>query len=194
MYVVLKSHVQLVEQAAREYEQDPEPELPGQADVDRPSDVESAPILLDAGPTAPRASDAVRRRLVAGKAHPAGRQVLHGVDQMRQVAAEAVELPDHDSRSNSARHVVLPQGSQAAVESRPVVAEARGAVVVEVDRVDAGRLQGVALQVQRLGAVGSSRRGRSDALRRRDRIETRSPWPASRAERPTGTAKTDRPE
>ena len=43
VYVVLESHVQLVEQAAREYEQDPEPELPGQADVDRPSDVESAP-------------------------------------------------------------------------------------------------------------------------------------------------------
>ena len=35
------------------------------------------------------------------------------------------------------------------------VAEAGGEVVVEVDRVvDAGRPQGVALQVQQLGAVG----------------------------------------
>ena len=33
---------------------------------------------------------------------------------MGEVAAEAVELPDHE-------HVALPQGSQAAVESRPVV-------------------------------------------------------------------------
>ena len=43
VYVVLESHVQLVEQAAREYERDPEPALPGRADVDRPADVESEP-------------------------------------------------------------------------------------------------------------------------------------------------------
>ena len=43
VYVVLESHVQLVEQAAREYERDPDPALPGQADVDRPADVESEP-------------------------------------------------------------------------------------------------------------------------------------------------------
>ena len=48
------------------------------------------------------------------RAYPAGRQVLHGVDQMGEVAAEAGELPDHE-------HVALPQGSQAAVESRTVV-------------------------------------------------------------------------
>ena len=35
VYVVLESHVQLVEQAAREYERDPDPALPGRADVDR---------------------------------------------------------------------------------------------------------------------------------------------------------------
>ena len=40
---VLESHVQLVEQAAREYERDPDPALPGQADVNRPADVESEP-------------------------------------------------------------------------------------------------------------------------------------------------------
>ena len=44
---------------------------------------------------------------------------------MGQVAAEAVELPDDE-------HVALAQGAQAAVEPRPVVAEAGGEVVVEV--------------------------------------------------------------
>ena len=59
---------------------------------------------------------------------------------MSQIAAEAVELPDHE-------HVALPQDPQAAVETRPVVAEAGGEVVVEVDHVvDARRPQGVALQ------------------------------------------------
>ena len=53
------------------------------------------------------------------QAHAAGGQVLHGVDQMGEVAAEAVELPDDE-------HVALPQGAQAAVESRPVVAYAGG--------------------------------------------------------------------
>ena len=64
---------------------------------------------------------------------------------MGEVAAEAVELPDDE-------HVTLPQGAQVAVESRPVVADAGGEVVVQVDRVDALGPQGVALQVQRLGA------------------------------------------
>ena len=49
---------------------------------------------------------------------------------------------------------VVPECSLAAVEPRAVVAEAGGEVVVEVDLVHAGRPQGVALQVQRLGAVG----------------------------------------
>ena len=66
---------------------------------------------------------------------------------MGEVAAQAVELPDDE-------HVALPHGPQAAVEARPVVAETGGEVVVEVERVDAARPQGVALQVQRLGAVG----------------------------------------
>ena len=43
VYVVLESHVQLVEQAAREHERDPDPALAGQADGRRPSDVESEP-------------------------------------------------------------------------------------------------------------------------------------------------------
>ena len=81
------------------------------------------------------------------QAHAAGGQVLHGVDEMGEVATQAVELPDDE-------HVALPQGAQAAVESRPVVAYAGGEVVVEVDRVvDALGPQGGALQVQRLGAI-----------------------------------------
>ena len=56
------------------------------------------------------------------------------------------------------------QGAQAVVETRPVVAEAEGEVVVEVDRVvDAGRPQGVALQGPATGSRRSSRRGRSRA-------------------------------
>ena len=68
------------------------------------------------------------------QAHPAGRQVLHRVDQVGEVAAEAVELPDDE-------HVVVPECPQAAVEPRPVVAYAGGEVVIEVDLVDAGRVR-----------------------------------------------------
>ena len=57
---------------------------------------------------------------------------------MGEVPAEAVELPDDE-------HVALPQGAQAAVESRTVVADAGGEVVVEVHRVNAGCPQCVAL-------------------------------------------------
>ena len=60
--------------------------------------------------------------------HAAGGEVLHGVDEMGEVAAETVEFPDHE-------HVALPQGAQAAVESRPVVAYAGSDVVVEVGRI-----------------------------------------------------------
>ena len=80
------------------------------------------------------------------QADAAGGQLLHGVDQMGEVAAQAVELPDDE-------HVVRPQRTQAVVESRPVVAAAGGAVVVDVVGVDALGPQGVALQVQRLGAI-----------------------------------------
>ena len=68
-----------------------------------------------------------------------------------RVPAESVELPDDE-------HVVLPQGPQAAVEPRPVVADAGREVVVDVDCVDAGRPQGVALQVQRLRENGTENR------------------------------------
>ena len=80
---------------------------------------------------------------------------VHGVDQVGEVAAEAVELPDDE-------HVALPQGAQAAVESRPVLADAAGEVVVEVDRVvDACGPQGVRAAGPATGSRPPSRRGRS---------------------------------
>ena len=81
------------------------------------------------------------------QAHAAGGQILHGVDQMGEVAAETVEFPSDE-------YVALPQGAQAAVESGPVVGYDGSEVVVEIGGlVDALGPQGVALQVQRLGAV-----------------------------------------
>ena len=47
------------------------------------------------------------------QAHAAGREVLHGVDQVGEVAAEAVELPDDE-------HVARPERAHAAVEPRSV--------------------------------------------------------------------------
>ena len=41
--MVLKSHVQLVDQAERDYERDPDPALRDQVDGGRPPDVESEP-------------------------------------------------------------------------------------------------------------------------------------------------------
>ncbi len=69
------------------------------------------------------------------------------MDPMGEVAAETVEFPDDE-------YVTLPQSAQATVESGPVGADAGSEVVVEVGWVvDARGPQGVALQVQRLGAI-----------------------------------------
>ena len=51
------------------------------------------------------------------QAHAAGRQVLHGVDQVGKGAAEAVELPDDE-------HVARPERAHTAVEPGSVVAYA----------------------------------------------------------------------
>ena len=53
------------------------------------------------------------------QAHAAARQVLHGVDQVGEVPAEAVELSNDE-------HIALSQGAWAAVESRPGVPLASG--------------------------------------------------------------------
>ena len=78
--------------------------------------------------------------------HAVGRQGLHGVDRVGEVAAEAGELPDDEHVARSAR-------AHATVESRAVVAGTGRDVVVDVDGVDARGLQRIARQVQRLGAV-----------------------------------------
>ena len=106
---------------------------------------------MSGAPLAPMAKDAEHEAAGRGygvdlcalagehpQAHAAGGQVLYGVDQVGQIAAKAVELPDDE-------HVTLPQGAQAVVESRPIVAYAGGEVVVEVRLVDVGVVQGVAL-------------------------------------------------
>ena len=114
-------------------------------------------------------------RVLAGQ----GAQIGHH-DQMSQIAAEAVELPDHE-------HVALPQDPQAAVETRPVVAEAGGEVVVEVDRVvDARRPQGVALQVQRPAATRGGPAGPAVADRLREEApRAQRTWSAG-SSRPAG--------
>ena len=56
--------------------------------------------------------------------------VLHGVDQVDEVATEAVDLPDDE-------HVARPERAHTAVEPRAVVADAGRDVVVDVDGVDA---------------------------------------------------------
>ena len=45
--------------------------------------------------------------------HAAVRQILHGADQMGEVATQAVELP-HD------KDIALAQGAQACLQARPV--------------------------------------------------------------------------
>ena len=72
---------------------------------------------------------------------------MHRVDQVPQVAAEAVELPD-DQR------IALAQRLQAGGQAGPVVPLAGGGVFVEVAGIDAGGEQGIPLQVGHLAAVG----------------------------------------
>ena len=89
----------------------------------------------------------LQRALVHGTDRHQGPAGHPAQDQMGEVAAETVEFPDHES-------VALPQGAQAAVESRSVVAYAGSEVVVEVGRRRrCPRPPSVALQVQRLGAI-----------------------------------------
>ena len=73
---------------------------------------------------------------------PRADRVLHGVDQVGEGAAEAVELPDDE-------HVARPERAHAAVESRAVIAEAGREVVVDVAGVDALGLQRVATRASR---------------------------------------------
>ncbi len=72
-------------------------------------------------------------------------QVVDGVDQVVQVAAEPVELPDDE-------RVPVPERFEAGGETGAVVVASGGVVVVEVVGVDAGGEQRVPLQVDSLGS------------------------------------------
>ena len=74
-------------------------------------------------------------------------------NQAGEVPAGAVELPGDE-------RIALAQDTLTDVETRPVVPDTGHEVVADVDLVDAGRLQGVALQVRRLRAVGLRDAGR----------------------------------
>ena len=78
----------------------------------------------------------------------------------------------------------------------PLVAYAGGEVVVEVDRVNAGRLQCVALRVQTTGSRRSSRRGRSrSACVANDRLRHEEPWSSSpEGSRPRSRRRPSRPD
>ena len=92
----------------------------------------------------------VDRRALAGQyaqSDTAGREVVHGVDEMPKIAPEPIELPHHE-------RVALAQRLQAGGEAWPLVLRAGCRVAVDVPLGDAGGEQGVALQVEHLRAVG----------------------------------------
>ena len=73
-------------------------------------------------------------------------QIMHGIDQVPQIAAQPVELPD-DQR------IALAQCLQAGGKSGPVIPLAGGGVFIEMAGIDASGEQGIALQVVDLAAV-----------------------------------------
>src|SRR5208337_5092685 len=92
----------------------------------------------------------VQLRALAGEdlqADTAACQVVDEIDQVVQVAAEPIQLPGY-------QRVALAQRLEARLQARSAVALARRVVFVEAPRLDAGGEQRVALQVQRLTAIG----------------------------------------
>jgi hypothetical protein len=74
-------------------------------------------------------------------------QVMDETDQVAQVAAERIEFPCH-------QRVALPQRLEACLQTRPIVTLTGRVVLVEVPRFDAGSKERVALQIERLAAIG----------------------------------------
>ena len=70
-------------------------------------------------------------------------EVVHQVDQVAQIAAEPVELPDHQG-------VALSQGFDAGEQPGSVIASAGSKILIQVSISDAGRDQGFALEVEHL--------------------------------------------
>jgi len=68
---------------------------------------------------------------------------MHGVDQVVQVAAETIELPDDE-------RVPVAEGLEACCESWPVVFISRRVILVQLLRVNAGLEECIALRVSSL--------------------------------------------
>lgn len=73
-------------------------------------------------------------------------EVLDQVDEVAQIATEAIELPDDD-------HVSLPRRLEARGEPRPVLSLAGRLVLVNCGIHDSGGAQSIPLQVETLRAV-----------------------------------------
>jgi hypothetical protein len=81
------------------------------------------------------------------QANLASGQIMEEIDQVAQVAAESIELPRH-------QRITLPQRLEACLQTRPIVALAGCLVLIEVPRFNTGGKECIALQVERLAAVG----------------------------------------
>lgn len=81
------------------------------------------------------------------QADPARAKVLGGDDQVAKVAAEPIELPDHQGVARLER---LEAGDQ----SRAGIVAPGCEILIDAARVDAGREQRVALRLQNLCAIG----------------------------------------
>ena len=73
-------------------------------------------------------------------------EVLHQVDEMAEIATEAIEPPDDD-------HVSLPRRLEEGGEPRAVLTLSRRLVLVDRLGADAGLAQSIPLQVEALGTV-----------------------------------------
>jgi hypothetical protein len=73
-------------------------------------------------------------------------EVVDGVDQMPQVPAKPVQLPDDQGASR-------PERLQTRLESRPLVARSGGKIGVQAFDFQTGRQQRIALQIENLGAL-----------------------------------------
>jgi hypothetical protein len=85
------------------------------------------------------------------EAHATRGEIMHGVDEVTQIASELVELP-HDQRIARAQHFERCHQPWAGVEPT------RGVILIEVLSSTARSHERVALQIGRLRAIRPSRR------------------------------------
>src|SRR5262245_33345119 len=74
------------------------------------------------------------------------RELLGGIDQMLEVASQAIKLPDDE-------RIAVPQRLQTGGEGRAVLVFAGGLIFIEVLGPDTGSEERVALQVEDLAAI-----------------------------------------